>query len=168
MPFDRAERERLFERFETGAEDVKEALAKLPFEAVSWRPAPGKWSAHEVVWHCADAEMCTAARIRYLACDKAPIIPSYDEAAWASKLGYQDLPLEPAIQLMTVVRANTTLLIRTLSDEAWQTEGWHTLHGRFTAENWLRYYAEHLHVHARQIERNLEAWKGRARGFSRS
>ena len=159
MPFDRTERERLFDRFESGAEAVKTALGRLPPEAVSWRPGPRKWSAHEVVWHCADAEMCTAARIRYLACDKAPIIPSYDEAAWATTLDYQGLPLAAGLEQMTVVRRNTAMLIRRLPEAAWQTEGWHTLHGRFTAEAWLRYYTEHLHMHARQIDRNLEAWK---------
>lgn len=161
LPFDRAEREKLFDRFAQGTEAVKAALGKLPPKAVTWKPAPEKWSAQEVVWHCADAEMCTAARIRYLACDKAPLIPWYDEAAWAEKLGYNRLHIASALEVMAAVRANTVLVIRALPEEAWKKEGWHTLHGRFTAENWLRYYAEHLHVHARQIERNLEAWRGR-------
>ncbi len=163
MPFDRAERERLFTRFASGAPAVRTALTRLPAQAVDWRPAPGKWSAREIVWHCADAEMCTAARIRYLVCDKAPLIPWYDEAAWARKLDYQALPLEPALELMTMVRANTTLLIRTLPPKAWKAEGWHTLHGRFTAEDWLRYYAGHLHRHARQIGRNRAAWEASTR-----
>ena len=41
-----------------------DALNLVPDSAVKWRPAPGKWSAHEVVCHCADAEMNAAARIR--------------------------------------------------------------------------------------------------------
>ena len=155
MSFDAAERNKLFDAFDQGADVLKAALAKVPEEALKWRPGPSKWSAHEVVWHCADAEMCTAARIRYLACDKAPIVPSYDEAAWAVVLDYQNLPLGAAVEQMTVVRRNTGMLIRRLPEVAWKTEGWHTLHGRFTAENWLRYYAEHLQVHARQIARNV-------------
>ena len=43
--------------------------------------------------------------------------------------------------------------------EAWAREGTHTESGRYTAEHWLKTYAEHLEIHARQIERNLEAWR---------
>lgn len=161
---DPATLDQLFERFESGADAVKAALAKLPPEAVRWRPGENKWSAQEVVWHCADAELCTASRIRYLVCDTAPLIPWYDESAWARKLNYNDLPLEAALTLMTAVRENSSLLIRTLPADAWTAQGWHTAEGLFTGENWLRYYSEHLHMHANQIERNLLAWQERPLG----
>jgi hypothetical protein len=50
----------------------------------------------------------------------------------------------------------------TLPDEAWRKEGRHSESGRYTAEDWLRIYADHLQKPARQIERNLEAWQERA------
>jgi hypothetical protein len=31
--------------------------------------------------------------------------------------------------------------------------------GRYTAEDWLNTYAEHLEKHSGQIERNLAAWQ---------
>lgn len=60
------ERQRLIERYERGPKLIKEALAKVPAEALMWRPAPGKWSVHEVVCHCADSETTASVRIRFL------------------------------------------------------------------------------------------------------
>jgi len=37
----------------------------------------------------------------------------------------------------------------------------HTESGPYTALDWLRIYATHLEGHARQIERNVEAWKAK-------
>ncbi len=56
------------------------------------------------------------------------------------------------------VRANTTALLRRLPEIAWTKVGRHTESGRYTAEDWLTIYADHLENHARQIEANLAAW----------
>src|SRR5436309_1672508 len=61
-----AEREALIARYESGPGRLKAALAMVPPEALQWRPAPGEWSAHEIVVHCADSEANAALRIRYL------------------------------------------------------------------------------------------------------
>ncbi|HLN80537.1 MAG TPA: DinB family protein, partial [Thermoanaerobaculia bacterium] len=60
------QREDLIRRYEQGPVRLKAALAKVPAEAMKWRPAEGKWSAHEVVCHLADSESNAALRIRYL------------------------------------------------------------------------------------------------------
>ncbi|MEY2785887.1 MAG: hypothetical protein RL277_2099, partial [Planctomycetota bacterium] len=39
--------------------------------------------------------------------------------------------------------------------------GTHTQRGEYSADDWFRLYAEHLEVHARQIERNLAQWHRR-------
>ena len=116
-------------------------------------------SVHEVVCHCADSEMNGAARIRYLVAQKEPTILGYDQDEWARVFNYHALPLEPALRTIEAVRATTTLLLRTLPEEAWRKEGRHSESGRYTAQDWLRIYADHLDKHARQIERNLAAWK---------
>ena len=71
---------------------------------------------------------------------------------------YHNHPLEPALALVAAIRANTSALIRRLPEEAWAREGRHTESGCYTAEDWLRIYAEHLEGHACQIEDNLAAW----------
>ena len=163
MTLGRAEREALIQRYVDGPARLKAALATVPGEALRWRPDPGQWSAHEVVVHCADSETNAAARIRYLAAEADPVILGYDEAEWARRFEYHDHPLEPALALIEAVRANTAALIRRMREDAWQRVGRHTESGRHAAEDWLKMYAEHLDIHARQIEANVAAWRAAQR-----
>ena len=55
--------------------------------------------------------------------------------------------------------ANTAALLRRLPDSAFGKTGRHTVIGVYTDADWFRIYAEHLEVHARQIERNMAAWE---------
>ena len=159
MALSRAECETLIQRYADGPARLKAALATVPAEALKWRPEPGECSAHEVVVHCADSETNAAARIRYLAAEADPVIVGYDEAEWARRFEYHDHPLEPALALVETVRANTVALIQRMPEEAWQRVGRHSESGRYSAEDWLRIYAEHLEIHARQIEANVAAWR---------
>ena len=158
MPFSEAERARLIQQYADGPARLKAALAKVPAGALTWRPAPGEWSAHEVVCHCADSETNGSARIRYLVAEKEALLLGYDQDSWAVVFDYHRHPLEPALALVEAIRANTTALIRRLPAGAWTREGRHTESGRYTAEDWLTIYADHLEGHARQIESNVAAW----------
>ncbi len=163
MSLTRDERERLIQQYADGPARLEGALAQIPAEARQWRPAPGEWSAHEVVCHCADSEANAAARIRYVVCGPDPLVLGYDAGAWAVTLDYHRHPLEPALATVRAVRAHTTALVRRLPEAAWAREGRHTASGRYTAEDWLRIYADHLENHARQIEANLAAWRAAGR-----
>jgi hypothetical protein len=161
MRFTKAERDERIRRYREGPEKLRAALAKVPPEALKWRPAEGKWSAHEVVCHCADSETNAYARIRYLVAEKDPTVLGYDQAHWARTFDYHAAPLEPALATVDAVRANTVVLLERLPESAWSAVGTHTDAGRYSAEDWLDVYAEHLEKHSRQIERNVEAWKAR-------
>jgi hypothetical protein len=151
----------LIERYERGPALLRSALARLPAQALQWRPAPSKWSAHEVIGHCADSETVAATRIRYLVAEERPTIQGYDQDRWARSFDYHGLDLESQLRQVEQVRAWTAALLRRLPEEAWRREGTHTESGRYTAERWLELYAEHLEQHARQLERNLAAWNAR-------
>jgi hypothetical protein len=159
MPFTAAEREERIAQYERGPLRLRDALAQVPDAAVRWRPAAGRWSVHEVVCHCADSETNAAARIRYLLAEKDPVIVAYDQDEWARRFDYHSLPLEPALRTVDAVRASTAVLLRKLPEDGWRREGRHSESGRYSAEDWLRIYSDHLEKHARQIERNLAAWQ---------
>jgi hypothetical protein len=159
MPLTRAERDTLIAQYTEGPARIRAALATVPAEAMKWRPAVGEWSAHEIVCHCADSETNSYARIRFLLSEKDPVIQGYDQEQWAKTFDYHSHPLEPALATVEAVRANTAALIRRLPDAAWTREGRHTESGRYTADDWLTIYADHLEGHARQIEKNVELWK---------
>jgi hypothetical protein len=156
------ERDALIQEYARGPERIREALSRVPEEALQWRPEPGKWSAHEVVVHCADSETNGALRIRYLIAEKEPLIVGYDQDAWARLFDYHAQPLEESLAATAAARGRTVPLLRAMSEADWRKQGRHTETGPYTAEDWLRIYAAHLERHARQIERNAEAWKARS------
>ena len=158
MAMPAAERAKRIEQYEQGPERLRRALATVPDEAVKWRPAPGKWSAHEIVCHCADSEVNAYARLRYVIAEKDPLIVGYDQDEWARIFDYHALPLAPALATVEAVRAGTAGLLKRLKDEAWTKKGRHTEKGEYSAEEWLKIYADHVEGHARQIERNVAAW----------
>jgi hypothetical protein len=157
----RGERESLIEQYARGPARLREALAKAPGEALQWRPEPGRWSVHEVVVHCADSEANAALRIRCLVAEKEPLIVGYDQDAWSRLFDYHAQPLEEALAAAMSARDRTVPLLRRMSDADWAKAGRHTESGPYSAEDWLRIYAAHLDGHARQIERNVEAWTAR-------
>jgi hypothetical protein len=159
MALERSEREALIRQYAAGPARLWEVLARVPAEARTWRPAPGAWSAHEVVCHCADSETISYSRIRTLVAEPVPVIQGYDQDRWAVTFDYHGLPLEPALAVVEAVRAGTTVLLGRLPEEAWTRAGRHTESGPYSAEDWLRIYADHLEGHARQIEDNVARWR---------
>jgi hypothetical protein len=157
-----AERRAWIERYAHGPELLEAALARVPREALQWRPAPGKWSVHEVVVHCSDSEVNSHMRIRYVVCEREPLVVGYDENQWARELDYHAHPLEPALAAVRASRENTVPLLLRMTDEQWKRSGRHTEHkDPYGAERWLQLYGEHLEIHARQIDRTFAAWQQR-------
>jgi hypothetical protein len=159
----KTERETLIAQYAAGAARLKAALATVPAAALQWRPKPGEWSAHEVVVHCADSETNAYVRVRFLASEKEPVLVGYDQDQWAKTLDYHTLPMDVALSVVESVRASTSALLRTLPESAWTRVGRHTESGRYTMEDWLQIYGDHLEGHARQIEGNLAQWRATQR-----
>jgi hypothetical protein len=154
-----AERTRRIEQYASGPERLRAALQRVPAEARQWRPSPEEFSVHEVVCHCADSETNAAVRIRYLLAEPEPVIVGYNPPNWAARFGYASHPLDAALAAVEAVRANTVPILRTLPEQAWQTAGRHTEHGRYTADDWLRIYSDHVEEHIAQIDATVSAWR---------
>ena len=154
-------RNALIERYAAGPAELEAAWNEVPDEARSFRPAVGQWSAHEIVVHCADSETYAATRIRLLVAEPSPLIVGYDQEHWVHALGYDQVPAESALVVVTAVRAHTANLLRRLDDAAWARVGEHTESGRYSALDWLETYGAHLHDHAAQIRANMTAWTAR-------
>jgi hypothetical protein len=158
---DVAERVELIDQYAEGPAALRAAWFDVPEPARMWRPAASEWSAHEIVVHCADSETYAATRIRLLAAELEPVIVGYDQERWAVAFSYHDQPVESALVVVSAVREHTSRLIRALSDEQWARSGTHSESGPYSAHDWLRTYAVHLHDHANQIMANIAAWHAR-------
>ena len=158
------ERAKLIRQYADGPAVLKAALSRVPGQVMKWRPAPAKWSVHEILCHCADSEMNGALRVRYLVAESDPRIIGYDQDVWTRTFDYHSRDETLALELAEAARRWTVPVLEGLSAGQWLKEGTHSERGRMTTEDWLRTYAEHLHTHARQIDRNLAAWKARPSG----
>ena len=153
----REERTRLIDRYAEGPTVVEAALAEIPADQRTAHPIPGKWSAAEIAHHLADSETIAAGRIRMLLAEEHATIHGYDQDAYAVALRYNARDIAPALDTLRAVRAGTTQLLCTLSDEDWGRVGTHSESGAYSAERWLTIYAEHAHKHAGQIRSLREA-----------
>lgn len=151
------ERNDLIAKFAAGYEEVAKALKGFPADSLGAHPLPGKWSAREIVHHLGDSESTSAFRLRKLLVEDNPVIEGYDQDQFASKLRYNERDMAPALDAFRSARETTTQLLRLMSDEDWQRSGTHTESGPYSAETWLRIYANHAHNHAAQIQRLSEA-----------
>jgi hypothetical protein len=151
------ERQTLIAQYKAGYEEVARNLEGFPEESLSAHPLPGKWSAREIVQHLADSEMNSAIRLRKLLTEDDPQIQGYDQDQYAVSLRYNERPVEPALDALRGARATTGQLLDQMSDADWSRAGTHSESGRYTAEDWLRIYADHAHNHAAQIRRLRKA-----------
>ncbi len=161
MSFDAITRESYLRRYAEGAALLRRVWEEVPFAARTWRPGEDRWSAHEVVVHCADSETYAAIRIRLLLAEPEPLIVGYEEGEWARRFDYHASDPELALRLVEAARTHTLAMLRRLPEEAWGRLGRHTKSGPYGTDDWLRSYGEHLEIHAAQIRRNLAAWPGR-------
>ena len=160
------ERQQLINRYREGFDEVSRSLEGISDADLRARPIPGKWTACEIVQHLADSEMNGAIRLRKLLTEDDPQIQGYDQEHYAVSLRYNERPIEPALDALRGARATTGQLLDAMTDADWSRAGTHSESGRYTAEDWLRIYADHAHNHAAQIRRLREALSGQQSAVS--
>jgi hypothetical protein len=149
---DSESRQALVEKYREGYRVVSDALRGISDRELDARPAPGKWSAREIVHHLADSEMTSAIRLRRLIAEERPVIQGYDQDVFARRLAY-DRPIQASLDAFRAARQTTAEILERLTETDWTREGTHSESGRYTVERWLEIYAEHAHTHAEQIRR---------------
>jgi hypothetical protein len=152
-------RRELIARYRDGFDEVTRALEGITDGELDARPAPGTWSAREIVHHLADSEMTSAIRLRRLIAEDGPVIHGYDQETFARRLHY-DRPIAPSLAAFGAARACTVPLLERLSDADWARAGTHSESGAYSVVQWLEIYAAHAHGHADQIRRARAAARG--------
>ena len=154
------ERNQLIESYGNAYNVLVDSLKEFPREMWQWKPAPEKWSIHEVIVHIADSEANSFVRCRRFMAEPGSGVYGYDENKWAKNLDYHNQSIEDSLQLFKLLRKMTYDLIKTVDDKTWQTATVvHSESGIMKFETWLKIYEEHIPVHIRQMHRNLQAWK---------
>ena len=75
------------------------ALPHFPREMWQYRPAPDRWTIHEIIVHIADSEANSYVRCRRFIAEPGSTVMAYDEMAWAQRLNYHAQSPEAALEL---------------------------------------------------------------------
>jgi hypothetical protein len=145
-----AMRQGLVEQYKNGYAEVSAALEGATDADLDRRPAPGKWTAREIVHHLADSEMTSAIRLRRLIAEDNPVIVGYDQEEFARRLKYSR-PIAASLDAFKAARETTAQILDLLSETEWQRAGTHSESGPYSVATWLEIYAAHARGHAQQI-----------------
>ena len=145
-------RSKLISKYKDGYRAVAAALEGATDKELDTSPAPGKWTAREIVHHLADSEMTSAVRLRLLVAEEHAAIRAYDEKEFAKRLHY-DRPIDNSLLAFHAARLSTGDLLDRMTDADFAKKGTHPEHGSYGVDRWLEIYADHAHNHADQIRR---------------
>ena len=156
------ERNALIESYGNAFNILIEALKEFPKEMWQWKPAPEKWSIHEIIIHIADSEGNSFVRCRRFIAEPGSGVYGYDQDVWAKKSNYHTQSTDDALELFKWLRKMSYDLIKTMKDETWTSSYvQHSEVGKMTFEEWLKIYEEHIPVHIAQMKRNYTGWKNK-------
>jgi hypothetical protein len=117
------------------------------------RPAPGKWSIHEIITHLADTEMVMACRARWIAFEDGATLVPFDQDKWANGRVREKEPLAESLERFRILRRSQLRLFRSASREDLLRKGFHPERGEVTLREQLETVAGHDLNHLAQIER---------------
>jgi hypothetical protein len=125
-------------------------------EDLARKPAPGRWSASEILAHLADAEIAGAWRFRsVLASDGVPLQP-YDQNTWAEAFRYAECDPHESLALFDANRTGTLGLLRRVDRSLYAHHGLHAERGVETVPHLIALYAGHDLNHVAQIEQLVQ------------
>ncbi len=135
----------------TTPKELTVALESIGAEKSSVQPAPGKWSAAEIISHLADCELVFAFRLRQTLAEDHPIIQPFDQDKWAATYG--GISAGQALSVFTALRQwNITLLRKALPAAAARPVS-HPERGKMTFQTIVETMAGHDLNHLGQLER---------------
>jgi hypothetical protein len=154
-----AERLAKIESYGRAPEDLAAALKEFPREMWKYKPAPDRWSIHEIIIHLADSEANSFIRGRVFLAEPGKTIMAYDQDKWTRELDYHSQDTDLALDLFRCLRKSTYLILHNQPMSVWERTIVHPEAGLMTMDKWLEIYEHHIPGHINQMRNNFEAWK---------
>jgi hypothetical protein len=133
--------------------DLSEGLPPAQLLAA---PAPGEWSARDVLAHLrACADMWGKCIAEILSQDR-PTIKAVNPTTWIKQTDYRELEFQPSLQAFTAQRAELLTALKPLAPAAWSRTATVTGAGKprqRTVHTYAEWLANHERPHIKQIER---------------
>ena len=116
-------------------------------------PAPGKWSARQILCHLADCEIAFAFRLRQAAAEPRHVIQPFDQDGWAAVYGSGQLDTAAALETYSVLRKWNVKFLHSVPPGTLTKAVNHPERGDMTFQSIVETMAGHDLNHLQQIER---------------
>jgi hypothetical protein len=116
-------------------------------------PAPGKWSARQILCHLADCEVAFAFRLRQAVAETRHVIQPFDQDAWAGVYASTALDVASALETYSALRKWNIKFIDNVPPGTMSKTVNHPERGDMTFRVVVETMAGHDLNHLRQIER---------------
>src|SRR5580658_3738244 len=130
---------------------LTELLDSLGVDGAQKSPAPGKWSAREILCHLADCEIVFAFRLRQTLAEPHHVIQPFDQDLWARNYAAYDA--QSALAVFSAVRDFNVKLIASLPADAFSTPVSHPERGTMTFQTIVDTMGGHDLNHLAQVEK---------------
>jgi DinB family protein len=120
---DLAQEKDLADALEKQGRSTSSVLHAIAEEKASFRYAPEKWSVKPVVGHVTDCERVFTYRVMAFARGEKKPLPGFDENPYAELGEFDRLSMRHLADAYEAGRRSTVLLLRGLSDSAWERAG---------------------------------------------
>lgn len=151
----------LLQAYRNGPADLRLAMESFPKEMWAFKPAPTRWSIHEIVVHLGDAEVQSHVRIRTTIAEPSTTIPYHDEYRWSQALEYSRQSVSVSLEIISLMRESNHSLLTSIDRSLWLNSCVHAIRGPETLETLVRDYAAHMEQHIAQMQRCHGAWLSR-------
>jgi hypothetical protein len=149
-------------------DDAAEELAQRDDGDTARRPAPGAWSAREILGHLIDSAAVNHARFVRAQLEPDLVSPTYDQDAWVARQGYHERPWASLFRLWreynlhlveVVARIPASELTRARARHNLDRIAWRPVptEAPATLAYLIRDYVDHLRHHLEQVDRVIDA-----------
>jgi hypothetical protein len=131
--------------------EIGRLILAIGAEKENAAPAPGKWSAAEIIAHLADCELVFGFRLRQTLVENAPTIQPFDQEKWAAT--YTGVPAKQALEVFTALRGWNLRLIGLALPQAAERPVTHPERGMMTFLTIVETMAGHDLNHLGQLKK---------------
>jgi uncharacterized damage-inducible protein DinB len=124
--------EALIGAYESGPQQLQDAVAGLTPAQLRARPVEGRWSTLEVVYYLADCEQFFADRMKRTIAMDRPLLIGADGSRYPGPLSYHDRDVEEEIELIRTTRGQMARILRLVGDGVWSRTAVHSETGLVT------------------------------------
>lgn len=143
----------LVERLNAVAPTLRREVDGLSEAVLTYRPAEGEWSIHEICGHFCDDAHFLHTRLFRMITEEEPRLPAWDQEEQLRERNPLAVPIQELLTEFAAQRAQTVELLADLVHWNWARQGRHEERGRLSIRQLVDIAVAHEEGHLEQIRR---------------